>query len=282
MSTRIITSISSDIGIALAKAWVAEGHRVIGTYRTASTETENLAKLGIDLIPYDLARVSSVNRALSAISSLAHNWDVLIQAPGLQDPVGPFMDCDFDEWESSVTVNFSAQLRLTQGLLKTRNKNSANGPLVLFFAGGGTNNATVNYSAYTISKVALIKMCELLDAEVPDTRFTILGPGWVKTKIHDATLQAGDKAGDNLQRTLEKLDSNECVPMDQVIACCDWIVNSPRDVIGGRNFSLVFDDWGNEALDVMLRDDPDMYKLRRSGNGRLERNPPISEATVKR
>ena len=117
--------------------------------------------------------------------------------PGTQEPAGPFVTCNFDAWEESVRVNFTGQIRIIQELLPTRRVHPALEPLVLLFAGGGTNNATVNYSAYTISKIALIKMCELLDAEVPDTRFAILGPGWVKTKIHEATLRVGAQAGAN-------------------------------------------------------------------------------------
>ena len=124
-------------------------------------------------------------------------------------------------------------------------------------------------------------MTELLDHEIPDSRFVILGPGWVKTKIHEATLVAKDKAGANYERTLEKLDSDQCVPMSKVIEVCDWMVSRPREVVGGRNLSLVFDDWGNPELDTLLAEDPNMYKLRRSGNEKLPRAVPISEANLK-
>lgn len=143
-------------------------------------------------------------------------------------------------------------------------------PSVLLFAGGGTNNATVNYSAYTISKIASIKMCELLDAEIADTRFVIVGPGWVKTKIHQATLAAGEKlAGANYQKTIFKMASNECTPMDEVMDCCEWLFNSPRELVSGRNFSTVFDKWGSPELQIALAKDLNMYKLRRYGNNQL-------------
>lgn len=194
-------------------------------------------------------------------------WDALVLCPGAQEPVGSFVECDFDEWARSTRVNFLDQMRLTHALLPSRNRSVPLGPLVLYFAGGGTNNATVNYSAYTISKIALIKMCELLDAEVADTRFTILGPGWVKTKIHQATLRAGtQKAGDNYHRTVEKLTGNECNSMERVVACCDWVLSTPREVIGGRNFSVVFDPWGDPRMDAALRSARNLYKLRRFGN----------------
>jgi NAD(P)-dependent dehydrogenase (short-subunit alcohol dehydrogenase family) len=142
---------------------------------------------------------------------------------------------------------------------------------VLFFSGGGTNNATTYYSAYTVSKIALIKMCELLDAELPGCRFMILGPGWVKTKIHEATLRAGGRAGANYQRTIEKLGGSECTPMENVLDCCDWLIELPRNLVSGRNFSVVFDRWGEPELEKKLAAEPHMYKLRRFGNDWLVR-----------
>ena len=116
-------------------------------------------------------------------------------------------------------------------------------------------------------------MCELMDAEIPDTRISIIGPGWVDTKMHQETLNAGARAGANLDRTKQKLSSDELTPMDTVLDFCDWIVDASSEVVSGRNFSVVFDDWGNPELDQILSADPDMYKLRRSGNDKFPKLP---------
>ena len=159
-----------------------------------------------------------------------------------------------------------SQFRLLRKVLESRNLSTPHPPVVLMFAGGGTNSATVRYSAYTISKIACIKMCELLDAEVRDTTFTILGPGWVDTKIHEATLRAGEEnAGENLSKTRSMLEDGKCNPMSRVIECCDWIVNAPKEVVGGRNFSLAHDPWDSNAISC-IENDPDLFRLRRFGN----------------
>ena len=264
--TAIIIACSSDIGSAMARRWRKKTWNVFGTYRKKSYTTAKLSKIGVDLIQCDLADNSSVQKACLELRNLCPLWDNLILSAGFQEPIGSFISCNFDDWADSVQINFTNQLRIVKELLPARNTNNTLGPCVLFFAGGGTNNATVNYSAYTISKIALIKMCELFDAEIPDTRFVIVGPGWVKTKIHQETLMAGERAGENYEKTKYKLSSNECTLMDKVLDCCDWLINSPRDVISGRNFSVVFDMWGTEELSQQLMDDVDMYKLRRHGN----------------
>ena len=139
---------------------------------------------------------------------------------------------------------------------------------VAFFAGGGTNNPFRNYSAYCLSKILLIKMCELLDDEAGDLKTYILGPGYVRTKIHDETLRAAGQAGDNMEKTRRFLESDG-TPMDDIFDCLEWCVAQDRSVVGGRNFSVVHDPWrnGGAALAESLANDPDKFKLRRRGNG---------------
>lgn len=269
MKRAIIIGISADIGTALCEDWLAKGWQVAGTYRTRSAAVADLEKKGVFLAQADLADTKAVEQSCRLLREHMPEWDVLVLGPGLQDPVGLFPEVDFDEWAESITVNFTNQMRYVHRLLPNRAKSPDATPAVLSFAGGGTNNAPTRYSGYIASKIGLIKMTELLAAEVPDTSFTILGPGWVRTKIHDSTLKAKDKAGSNYERTLQKLASEECTPMEAVVNCCTWLVESPKELVSGRNFSVVFDKWGNPQLDALLRKHPDMYKLRRFGNDLL-------------
>lgn len=269
---RIIISASSDIGAALAHDWLRSDCDVFGTFRTRTPAVERLEREGAALVHCDLSDHGFIASGCAGLRTAASEWDVLVLAAGTVDPVGPFVDCDFSEWEESIKVNFTAQMSIVHKLLPSRRRSSSLCPMVLFFAGGGTNNATQNCSAYTLSKIALIKAVELLDAEVPDTRFTILGPGWVRTKIHDATLKAGIRAGDNHRRTLEKMAAGDFTPMESVVECCNWLVRSPRAVVGGRNFSAPHDTWGTPELTSRLLADTDMCKLRRHGNNLAARS----------
>lgn len=263
---RIVISASSDIGHALVMNWLAAGCEVHGTYRQTSAAVNKLCLAGAQLQACDLANAASIVAACGQLRERVGEWDVLVIAAGTIEPIGAFVQCDFSEWSASIQANFVGQMHMLRELLPARRRGGDVPPLVLLFAGGGTNNATVNYSAYTLSKIALIKAVELLTAEVNDCRFTIVGPGWVKTKIHHATLAAGQRAGDAYRRTLDKLAASECVPMERVVECCNWLVQAPTEVINGRNFSTAFDAWGDPRLDELLKDNPDMYKLRRAGN----------------
>ena len=261
---RIILSISSDIGYYLAKDWLKKKFFVIGTYRKKTDKIKELESLGAKTFFCDIKKNKSIDMISKKICKFG-NWNALVLAAGDQNPIGNILDLNLDDFETSLKVNFINQMRFLINLLKKREKKTFKSPSVLFFAGGGTNNATTNYMAYTLSKITSIKAVELLDAELKDTKFSILGPGWVKTKIHKSTIDQPFNSGNNYQKTLQNFKKNNFYPMSELIKCCNWLLNSNKNLVGGRNFSSVFDPWDSKKIN-MIKKDPNLFKLRRFGN----------------
>jgi len=248
----------------LALRWIEQGLYVAGTYRTSTDDVIGLKSLGADLIDCVLEDSAAVDRAGLHFSK--KHFSRVVLAAGTQEPIGLFGDVNFEQWVKSFEVNFLGQLRFLHNLLQN---GGLTGSRVLFFAGGGTNNATQRYSAYTISKIASIKMVELLAAEYPGTSFSIIGPGWVKTKIHEATLNEPLQSGQNYETTLEHFQKNDFFEMEKLMECIDWIFEERPDLVSGRNFSAVYDQWGSSSLQDALEGDPNLYTLRRFGNDKV-------------
>lgn len=261
----IILGISSDIGLALATHWAQQGNNVYGTYRRVSDGLAKAARHFKGLYECNLLDDASIDQCIDNLELDGLRWDVIVICPGTMEPLGRFDLCDIDLWRDGLTVNLIAPIRFLHKSLKFRRQGSKE-PSVLFFAGGGSNSAPVDVSSYTVSKIALIKATELLDAEFADVKFVIVGPGWVRTKIHDETLRAPSASKETLLETKRRLNANDFNSMKNVVACCDWLVDAPKSSVGGRNFSSVHDDWGSATLNEMLVNNSDMYKLRRSGN----------------
>jgi NAD(P)-dependent dehydrogenase (short-subunit alcohol dehydrogenase family) len=262
----MIASVSSDIGAFLARRFVANKDNVCATYRDYAHVPEDLRNAGIRLFQCDVDSDLDVKTLKDELRNQGFRWDLLISAVGVLSPIGRFVDLDFTKWEKSVTTNSISQLRLLHGLYEQRmTGRMAN---VVFFAGGGTNGPFDNFSAYCIGKIALIKMCELIDSECPDLHVSILGTGWVRTKIHAQTLAAGENSGENLERTRKFLNSDyPGTSLSDIAECIEWCVASPKSATSGRNFSVVHDKWreGRELL-TALESSRDKFKLRRSGN----------------
>jgi NAD(P)-dependent dehydrogenase (short-subunit alcohol dehydrogenase family) len=260
----IVVSATSDIGTALCQDWCASGEVVVGTFRDFQA-TPDLQSVGVRLIHCDLASASSLSACTKKLVEYVRQkpWEKLVLAAGTQNPIGVFKSNDFGAWRESIEVNFLSQTEIVHALLPYA-KPSAR---VLFFAGGGTNGTVPRYSAYTIAKIASIKLCELLAAENPHIAFFSLGPGWVRTKIHQETVDAGLDAGDNLAQTRWNLANNAMIPMDQVVATINRLMSMSGPSVSGRNFSAANDPLFDDRLIRLLGDDEHLFKLRRNGNG---------------
>jgi len=265
MKTAFILGITSDIGRELGLRFMSDGWRVTGTYRPQADRDSLPA--AFKLFECDLSSAESVATFVEKYRRQDCQWDVFIVAAGTEEPIGSFWECDGDAWDKAIAINALAPLRALRALWPNRNTTAR--PAVAFFSGAGTNNAAPAYSAYSSSKIFLIKMCELLDAESPDTSFFIVGPGIVRTKIHDQTLRAADRSGPNYKKVVDFLGSeNPGTSHDDIYSCLRWCLELPKEAIGGRNISIVYDPWrnGGEALSAALVAAPDLYKLRRFGN----------------
>lgn len=257
-----IAGISSDIGQKLAARFAADGAAVVGTRRAKGADAPGIKSIECDIAsPRSLVSVSSAYESLGCAA-----WDLYVSSIGTLDPIGPFFDLDSDAWRQSVEVNCVRQLELLKTMYPLRQRGMAH---VAFFAGAGTNGPASAYSAYSASKIFLIKMCELLHAENEDLNCFIIGPGIVRTKIHSQTLGAGERAGTNLERIRGFLESSDPgVSHESIFDCLKWCVASGRDVVGGRNISLVDDAWQTRGSELAgaLRQNPDAFRLRRHAN----------------
>lgn len=265
-----ISSITSDIGMALAKRYAQEGYALVGTYRHKNLLPELKSIKDIHLIHCDLGDGKSVQRSIEAYRRLRKPWDIFISLAAQPQPLQSFFKCHFKEWEKALHINAIEQLRTLHAIYPLRDKKKNCD--VIFFAGPGTNNAPKNFSAAVLSKIMLIKMCELLDAENKDLNVFIVGPGWTKTKTHELYLKDKHISMEKRQEVLNFLHSKEGTSMEDIYDCLCWLSSQGKEVAGGRNFSVVHDPWkgpSSHRLAAALKKDAHMYKLRRYKNNLL-------------
>ena len=256
----IILSISSEIGGSLANKLVQKGYEVYGTYNKS---TPNLDLSSKNLLKLDIKDYNS-KKYLDWVESIGE-WNLFISCIGSQEPIGKFSSINVEEWVEGIAENSTYQIAALLNALKFRAKEIESN--VIFYAGGGTNSATPFYSAQTLGKISLIKATELLDEEIKDVKFTILGPGWVKTKIHNSTIKAKLKAGINYEKTIHMLNSPKKLnSIEKVVDDTLKLINLPRDLVSGRNFSSVHDDISKKNLERLKNLDINFYKLRRNLN----------------
>ena len=93
-----------------------------------------------------------------------------------------------------------------------------------------------------------------------------MGPGWVKTKTHNEVLAMGPKAGYKYFQTKDRIKNGKFTPIEKVIDFFNWCMFQNKQTLGGRNFSIGSDIWGDDSLIPFLQNDFDAFKLRRFQN----------------
>lgn len=254
----LIIGVNSGIGKALSVHLKLLREKVIGTTKSLSKSGEDTSEIFF----LDVSSLDSINSFVEKFSR-EFEWERLVFCPAVMSPIGRFVEIDIDEWVLTFNINFTNQVYLLRKLLPTR---VGAMPRVIFFAGGGTNSAPKDYSAYTVSKIALIKLVELLNEEMDSVCFTILGPGWVNTKIHEQTLALAREELEAVKETKRRIRDCDFVPMEKVVQSIMWIFSQGKGIVGGRNFSTAHDPFDSDDFIALISSDYDALKLRRHGN----------------
>ena len=257
----VVLSAMSDIGIELVSSLKNKGYEVFGTYNSSKPCEKLIPKRNWFKLNIKNYNSESYKIWLKKVNQ----WDLFVSCIGTQEPIGLFKDINPEKWVEGVNYNSIYQVAAFLNALPYANNKIVSD--AIFFAGGGTNSATPFYSSQTLGKISLIKSVELLDYELEKVKVSILGPGWVKTKIHQGTLNAKHKAGQNYLKTIDMLNSPENLnPISKVVEDVHKIIKLPKDLVGGRNFSSVNDSISADNLKRLKNKNTDFYRLRRAEN----------------
>jgi NAD(P)-dependent dehydrogenase (short-subunit alcohol dehydrogenase family) len=257
----LFIGINSGISNGLCSYFMRDGWEVLGTFRSKPGYDAK-----IQLMQLDIADDIDFNAKLDDLLNHVSNWDAMIMSAGSMMPIGKFFELQFEDVKNAIFLNLVGPMQILHKLWSKRNlKSRCN---VFFFSGSGTNGAFDNYLTYTLSKVAGIKLVELLSSEYQDTGFFSIGPGFVKTNIHQETIIAGVNAGNNLSKVKTLLETDG-TSIHKIYNVINWCINNSK-LASGRNFS-VRDDFepfpGQDAtLLKILASDHESFKLRRNLN----------------
>lgn len=262
MPSALIVGNDSEIGSIVAKFLSDDGWEVFSTTRRSEI-LEN--KKNPRLFYCDLLEKESISSTVRSFVENAPNWNLIVLSVGLLSPIGRITETDFDAWENSIKLNFLNQIYLIREIIQASDLNSNTRRTILTFAGSGTNSAPINFSSYTLSKIALIKATELLAAEFESCAFVSLGTGWIKSAIHNQTLDAGESAGDAYFETRRRLNEGDFGDPSLIGKFITWMISKPTQAISGLNFALQGDDWQSPDFSRRLDEFPENFKLRRRG-----------------
>ena len=182
-SIALVTGGNRGIGLGIATALKAAGHRVVITYRSGTPPT------GFDAVQMDVTDSASVDAAFTKIESEIGQPEIIVANAGItRDTLVLRMSAE--DFESVIDANltgaFRVSQRATKGLLKLKR-----GRLIFIgsVVGGVGAAGQVNYSA---SKSGLVGMARSFARELGSRGITanVIAPGFVET---DMTAELDEK-----------------------------------------------------------------------------------------
>ena len=261
-----ITGGGAGIGASLTHEFAAAGHAVVicGRRREKLQEAAGVSP-NIDYFECDVSDEQRVVEFAKFVRGRYGRVDVLINGAGLFGAIGRFDQTDSELWRNTLNINLFGTYLVSKHflglLLESRTKKIIN------FAGGGAFNAFPYYSAYAVSKAAVVRLSETMAEELSElgVQVNCVAPGFVATDIHAATLAAGQqRAGDQFGATQRKMAEGS-VPMSVPVECVKFLVSPASDGLQGKTISASFDRWDSsafrESLDAISASE--LYSLRR-------------------
>lgn len=190
--TILITGAASGIGLALAKHFAEQGHRVIACDLKEEKLDELRADFGaadltVRTLAFDVSDAAQIERAFASLAD--HPPDVLINNAGLQH-VSPIEEFPPAKWQQLIAVMLTGAALLTRAALPAmRAKNY--GRIVNIGSIHGLI-ASPYKSAYVAAKHGLIGFSKSIALETGDVDVTIntVCPSYVKTPLVDAQIGA--------------------------------------------------------------------------------------------
>jgi len=243
----LITGASKGIGRALALN-LAEAGAKIGLVPRNEEKTlqvfRQIAEMGGWALPIaaDVAPPEMIEAAVSqALSAMGH-IDVLINAAGIQPPIGPFAENDGLEWERTFQVNLFGPARLIRAVLPGMMARKQG--KIINFSGGGATAPRPNFSAYAASKAALVRLTETLAVELEPYNIQVnaVAPGAVNTQMLDEILAAGEKAGAEHRQALERAKAGG-TPVELICELILFLASPASGKLTGKLISAPHDPW---------------------------------------
>lgn len=184
--TVLLTGCSRGIGFEIAKLFLDDGWRVIGTARKSEFPAELNQSDGFEGIHVDLENISSLDTKINSIIKKEHP-DVLVNNAGI------FTDADFETddetwleiWDKTMTVNLKSAALLSKWFLQSHLDQNSEGVIINVASRASYRGDTQEYAAYAASKAGMVALTKSM-ARNFSKRGVIaysIAPGFIETDM---------------------------------------------------------------------------------------------------
>jgi len=265
----IVTGGSMGIGLAIAKRCAEEGASLILVSRHKE-DLENVIKTltvndgqNHEYHCLDVSSPEKVKEFFGTLTKKIEYIDGLVNCAGIYGPIGKLDEINPIEFTNTININLLGTFYMCHYSIPLLKK-SRRGKIVNL-SGGGAASPFPHYDGYAVSKISVVRLTENIALEFKNDNIDInaIAPGFVITRLHQETIKAGKKAGEDfLKKTLDQINAGGVSP-DIAAKLTTFLLSSDSDGITGKFISARWDPWENDNFLNRLRNDADFAAVRR-------------------
>jgi NAD(P)-dependent dehydrogenase (short-subunit alcohol dehydrogenase family) len=266
----ILTGAGRGIGRIIAQHCAEEGASLALMARTKQELQETLTLIRDTpgkhfIVCTDLSISDDIIKGYKIILKHFKTIDVLVNNAGIQHPIGPFYLNNIEDWKNNIGINLFGTIELTHHVIQ--NMISRRKGKILNISGGGSTSARPNFSAYAVSKTAIVRFTETLAEELKEFSIYVnsLAPGAINTRMLDEVLESGTLAGQELVDAVKRQKTGGTDPT-LVARLIVFLASDQSDGITGKLISAPWDPWCDTNFQNLLKTDLDIATLRRIDN----------------
>ncbi len=265
-NTVLITGGTSGIGLTIAREFAKSGATVIIIGRDKSklkTAQGEISKLSTCVsFAVDVSKKEAITKVVKLVVKKFKKIDILVNCAGVYGPIGEFHTNDLNSWQEALSINLLGTVFTSQSVLPFMLKQKKG--KIINLSGGGAVKPFPNFSAYAVSKAAVVRFTESLAYEYKEYNIQInaIAPGAVNTSFLERVLAAKEKAGKNFyQKSLEQKRTGGDSPIEA--AKLVLFLSTPVNTTTGKIISAKWDPWKKDSFIKHLKKDEDFCTLRR-------------------
>ena len=171
---------------------------------------------------------------------------------------------DLKKFEKTLKTNFFSNLIILQNILKLRKKSKRLS--IILFSGGGVTSFRKNFSAYSISKIALVKLVEIISKEINNKliQINVISPGIIKSKMIDITLKNSKSVSREEIKKIKQQVNYSDKTLNKLYKVIDFLSSAKAKKISGKLISSKWDNienWDKKKIEKLCRSE--LYSIRR-------------------
>tara|TARA_B100001540_G_C15710378_1_gene598250 strand:- start:42 stop:881 length:840 start_codon:yes stop_codon:yes gene_type:complete len=262
---------SGKIGLSLANKYLQEDHYLNLFYRKEINRVFIKKKLNylkyknkLKLLKLNSSNESSLIKCVKKNKKIFRNTDLLIITIAEQGQINNFFKINSKSFNKTFYVNFMLYVIFFRNLSKIINKNKK--MLIILFSGGGSTSFRENFSIYSLTKLCLVKLTEIMSKEIKSKkiRFNILSPGIIYSKMIKQSLKAKSKISKKELIKIKRDIKFSEINLHNIFKTINFLNSKKGEKINGKFISSAWDKINiknNKIIKKLVNSD--VYTLRR-------------------